>query len=297
MYDVIIVGGGPAGLSAALVLGRCRRRVLVCDSGRPRNGSAAAVHGYLTRDGIDPAEFRRIGREQLAPYATVEFLRGEVADAYRRDGGFEVLLRDGAWHSSRALLLAAGVVDELPRIEGIEEFYGRSVFHCPYCDGWEVRDEPLALYKPGGDVKTALELTVWSRDVVLCTDGPADLTDGDRRRLARHGVTVHEGEVVRLEGRDGRLERLVFADGESLPRRAMFFGTTSRPQSDLAEKLGCRLGEEGTADIDPHGSAGVPGLFVAGDAAGGVQMAIVAAAEGLKAAEAVNAMLTEEDTA
>ena len=298
MYDVIVIGGGPAGLSAALVLGRCRRRTLVVDSGRPRNGPARAMHGFLTRDGIDPAEFLRIGREQLGRYETVELVTGEVVGGRCREGRFDVRLADGTSQSSRALLLATGVVDELPEIDGVEQLYGRSVFHCPYCDGWEVRDRPLAMYKRGpGGAKAALELTVWSRDVVLCTDGPAELSVEDRSRLDRNGVAVDKGRLVRLEGTDGRLQRLVFADGRTLDRQALFFSTGSRPHSDLAETLGCDLGKKGTADIDPKGTAGVPGLFVAGDAAGGVQMVIVAAAEGLKAAEAVNAMLAEADTA
>jgi thioredoxin reductase len=147
-YDVIIVGGGPAGLSAALVLGRSRRRVLVCDNGRPRNAASHGLHGYLTRDGILPGELLRIGGEQLEPYG-VEFRQIEAADAERDVGGFSVLLAGGECVRSRLLLVATGVVDRLPEIDGVRELYGRSVFHCPYCDGWEMRDEPLAVYGRG----------------------------------------------------------------------------------------------------------------------------------------------------
>src|SRR5512145_3259015 len=140
-YDVVIVGGGPAGLSAALMLGRCRRRVLVCDTGRPRNRASQSMHGYLTRDGVPPREFVAIAREQLKPYTTVELRDVEVADAECRDGRFVVTLDGGAEIWSRKLLLATGVVDNLPDVAGIGDLYGRSVFHCPYCDAWELRDQ------------------------------------------------------------------------------------------------------------------------------------------------------------
>src|SRR5687768_7612451 len=145
-YDVLIVGGGPAGLSAALVLGRCRRRVLVCDAGRPRNAASHGLHGFLTRDGIKPSEFLEIARQQLRPYDTVELKQTEVTSARRLANGFELTLANGESVSARKLLLATGVVDELPALDGLPDFYGRSVFHCPYCDGWEVRDQPLAIY-------------------------------------------------------------------------------------------------------------------------------------------------------
>ena len=167
MFDVIIVGAGPAGLSAALILGRCRRKVLVCDAGHPRNAASRALHGYLTRDGIEPAELLRIGREQLSPYKTVQMRSGEVTDARRAGKGFEITVNDEAI-ASRKLLLATGVVDHLPDIEGLKPLYGRSVFHCPYCDGWEQRDQPIAIYgREDRGAGLALELTGWSRDLVV----------------------------------------------------------------------------------------------------------------------------------
>src|SRR3954471_345856 len=174
--DVIIVGAGPAGLSAALILGRCCRDVLVFDTGIYRNAASHALHGYLTRDGTPPLELLTLGREQLAPYDTVRLEHAEVVDARCVGGTFTVTLRDGSTRRCRKLLIATGVVDVLPAIDGIDSLYGRSVFHCPYCDGWEFRGKRLAIYGKGDAGKgLALELTLWSSDIVLCTDGPAEL--------------------------------------------------------------------------------------------------------------------------
>ncbi|MFN2533432.1 MAG: NAD(P)/FAD-dependent oxidoreductase [Pyrinomonadaceae bacterium] len=296
MLDVIIVGGGPAGLSAALVLGRCRRRVQICDAGHPRNAASHGLHGFLTRDGIDPAEFLRLAREQLRPYETVELRQVEVTHARHHASGFEVTLNNGEVISSRKLLLATGVVDDVPSIDGLGELYGRSVFHCPYCDGWEMRDRPLAVYGRGENgLGLALELLLWSRDLVLCTDGPAELSAEERQRLAHHEIRIREDRITRLEGSDGSLERIVFATGKPLRRSAMFFSTGNRQSSDLAAKLGCRFTEQGCVDTGDYETTNVPGLYVAGDASRLVQFVIVAASEGAQAAVAINKELMKED--
>ena len=295
MLDVIIVGGGPAGLSAALVLGRCRRRVLVCDSGRPRNAASHAMHGYLTRDGISPAEFLKIARQQLCRYDSVETCPSEVVAAAREGEGFKVTLNNGLWFTCRKLLLATGIVDEIPAIEGIEEFYGHSAHHCPYCDGWEVRDQPLAVHGRGEKGRDlALELMLWSRDLVLCTDGEV-LSAADRDMLARHGIAVREEQIARLEGRDGNLEHLVFINGEKLARRALFFSSRQYQPSGLAASLGCRVNKKHQIEVDQTGAVGMPGLYVAGDASWDVQLVILAAAEGAAAACAINKALMHEE--
>ena len=306
-FDVIIVGAGPAGLSAALLLGRCRRRVLVCDGGQPRNAASHGLHLFLTRDGIEPAQFLRIAREQLRPYDTVKLRSARVTDAKRLADGFEIVLKDqdsanaGANEervSTRKLLLATGVRDTLPEIEGLPAFYGRSVFHCPYCDGWEMRDQPLVAYGRGENgLGLALEVSFWSRDLVLCTDGPSELSRADLERLAERKIAVREDKIRRLEGTDANLERIVFEDGKALAVRGMFFTTSHSQSSNLAEKLGCTLTSEGCVDTGEYEITSVRGVYAAGDTSHLAQFVVVAAAEGAQAALAINKELMKEDLA
>jgi thioredoxin reductase len=295
-YDVIIVGGGPAGLSAALVLGRACRRVLVLDDGRPRNYATRAVHGFLTRDGIGPFELRKLGLEELRRYDSVRVEHAEVDEATREpDGTFRVTLHDGRQFASRRLLLATGVVDILPTVPGFDELYGRSVFHCPYCDGWELRGQPLAVYgcqRRGFGL--SIELLGWSRDIVLCSDGSCQLDADELATLDRNGIRVREERIARLEGTDGTLERIVFENGDVLPRRAMFFTTGQVQASRLALQLGCEFNEKGTVRTGPYEMTQVPGLYVAGDASRHVQWVVVAAAEGAEAAYAISQDLIKE---
>jgi thioredoxin reductase len=296
-YDVVVVGAGPAGLSAALILGRCRRSVLLCDTGRPRNAASRAMHGYLSRDGIPPQEFLALGRGELSKYETVRLVSIGAAAAECQEGGrFKVTLDDGEVVVSRKLLIATGVMDNLPEIGGFREFYGTSVFHCPYCDGWEQRDQPIAIYGQGSrGLGLSLELTVWSRDLVLCTDGPSELDAGDRAKLERNGIAIREDRIRSLEGRDGVLERVLFEHGEPLPRRAIFFTTGQSQRSALATHLGCEMNDKGTVATGKYETTHLPGLFVAGDASRAVQWVIVAAAEGAEAAFAINTDLLKED--
>jgi thioredoxin reductase len=299
MYDVVIVGAGPAGLSAALILGRCRRSVLVCDTGKPRNAASQGLHGFLTRDGIPPLEFLALGRAELGRYDTVEIRAIEVTAAERDgDGRFVVTLASGEQVWSRKLMLATGVVDRLPDIDGFRDLYGRSVFHCPYCDGWEVRQAPIGIYGRGAKgLGLSLEMTAWSRDLVLFTDGDAELDDADRARLDRCGIALREDKVARLAGEDGILRAVVLANDESVPRRALFFTLGQEQCSPLATRLGCAINEKGTVLTGKYETTHLRGLFVAGDASRKVQWVVVAAAEGAEAAFAINSDLIKEDLA
>jgi thioredoxin reductase len=295
MFDVIIAGAGPAGLSAALVLGRAQRTALVCDTAEPRNAPVRAMHGFLSRDGTAPADLRGISREQLARYPSVELRDIGIETARPLNGdGFAVELADHTTVETRRLLLATGVVDELPAIEGLAEHWGRGVFNCPYCDGWEHRDQPLAVL--GGDVINiflAVSLVRWSRDLVLCTDG-ATPDDGSLDLLSSRGIDVRETPVVGVEGSDEGLEHIVFADGSRLARRALFFHPPTRQRSDVPAQLGCTLLDDGSVQIDDLGRTDVPGVFAAGDMARrptmpvAGAMVIIAAAEGAVAAVAID---------
>lgn len=296
-WDVVIAGAGPAGLSAALVLGRARRKVLLCDTGTPRSWAAKHMHSFLTRDGLSPAQFRRLAHKELARYPGVVFRMAEVTAASRRaDGHFTVTLGKGRSLRSRKLLIATGVFDRLPRLDGIEQFFGTSVFQCPYCHGWEMRDAPIAVYgKRRRGFEMARAMTAWSSNIVLCTDGAAMLSATQRAHLRRNGIPVIEERIERLEGVRGKLRQIVFRDGRRLKRSAMFFDTPCSSQSKLAEVVGCQFARDGSVRCGQHEATSVPGVFVAGNIIKDVQLVIVAAAEGTRAAFGINRALTRED--
>jgi thioredoxin reductase len=290
-FEVVIVGGGPAGLSAAMVLGRCRRRVVLFDAGSYRNQRARHVHGFLGLDGIAPTELRRRARDQLAPYWTVEVRDQRVTAARVASRGFTVDVAGAGSVTCRKILIATGIVDHVPPTPGAAELVGDGLYQCPYCDGWEVRDQPLAVYERVGAV--ACLLTQWSRDVVLCTDGPADLRDEVRQRLARRGVAVESRPIRAFERREGGV-RIVFREGRPLDRRAIFSHVGSRPGSDLVQQLGCTTDDGGGVVVDRCARTSVDGVFVAGDASRDVLLAVVAAGEGAAAAVAINRALDGE---
>jgi thioredoxin reductase len=295
--DVIIVGGGPAGCSAALVLGRCRRRVLVIDSGRPRNAASHAMHALISRDGMPPAEFLAAARADALRYPTVQWRDGFVVNAWCEPNGFGVELQDGTRLASRKLLLATGVVDEVPRLAGIERFYGRSVHHCPYCDAFEHSDEALAVYGRGEKgVGLALMMSLWSADVMLFTDGDDPEARAADERLRAHGIALQEAPIAALEGDDdGRLRAVVLRDDTRVARDAMFFATGRHQRSPLPERLGCRLDDGAVATDRPLEETSVPGVYVAGDASKDLLLVVVAAAEGAKAAFAINRTLCRDE--
>jgi thioredoxin reductase len=265
-YDVVVAGGGPAGLNAALILGRVRRRVLLADSGQPRNAPAGAVHGFLSRDGADPAELRAIAREQLAAYPAVRLLDAAVESATGAGDEFEVTLGGGEPARARRLLLATGVTDELPAVKGLARLWGRGVYHCPYCHGWEVRDQPVAVI--GGDdtaAHLALNLARLGCDVVLCADGPLAVGEVVASALQAGGIRVCEDLVLGVDGEPDRYVRLDLSPGWILERRAVFVHPVFRQRSDLAAQLGCTFLEDGAVQVSELGQTTIPGVYAAGD--------------------------------
>ena len=264
-YDAVIVGGGPAGLSAALVLGRATKRVLVVDDDRPANAVSQGVGGLLGHDRVKPADLRESGRRQLEEHPNVEIRHGAVEDVERIRDGFMVRPAHGAPVRAHAIVLAHGLRYDPPPLPGIEAFWGQSVFHCAFCDGWEVRDRPLAFHGSGpGAVRSALVLAGWSNDVVLCTDGAPDPGGA---LLAAAGVRVRTEPIARLAGSDGRLERIEFTHGPAERREALFVNTRRDQPNGLAAALGCEVTEAGTLLTDADGRTSVAGVYAAGDAA------------------------------
>jgi thioredoxin reductase len=264
-YDAVIVGGGPAGLSAALVLGRAKKRVLVVDDNRPANAVSQGVGGLLGHDRVKPADLRESGRRQLEEHGDVEIRHGAVEDVERIRDVFLVKATAGPPVRAHAIVLAHGLRYDPPRLPGIEALWGRSVFHCAFCDGWEVRDRPLAFHGSGpGAVRSALVLAGWSNDVVLCTDGAPDPGGA---HLAAAGVRVRTEPIARLAGNDGRLEQIEFTDGPAERREALFVNTRRDQPNGLAAALGCELTAAGTIVTDPDGRTNVAGVYAAGDAA------------------------------
>ena len=264
-YDAVIVGGGPAGLSAALVLGRANKRVLVFDDDRPANAVSQGVGGLLGHTRVKPAELRESGRRQLAEHADVEVRRGAVEHAGRIGDVFVVRPADGPPVRAHAIVLAHGLRYDPPPLPGIEALWGRSVFHCAFCDGWEVRDRPLAFHGSGpGAVRSALVLAGWSDDVVLCTDGAPDPGGA---LLAEAGVRVRTEPIARLAGDDCRLAQIEFTHGPAERREALFVNTRRDQPNGLAAALGCELTADGTIVTDGDGRTIVAGVYAAGDAA------------------------------
>lgn len=296
MFEVIIVGGSSAGLSAALVLGRARRRVLVYDHGQPCNRFSHASHGFLTRDGVAPADLLAIGREQLAPYTTVDIRSAVVNAVYRHEGGFRVETADGEHADARKVILATGIRDQLPALEGIEQLWGKSVFHCPYCDGWEVRDQPLVVYgEDEGLYHQAHMLLQWSRLLTVCTGGKLAIAPEQRAFFARHNVHVIETPIARLEGTDGNLAHMVFGDGSTLDSRVMFIRPIRQQHYPLVAMLGCAINENGVVQIDALGRTSVESIYAAGDLSNSIRSVAASVAQGSSAAAGVNYDLIMED--
>jgi thioredoxin reductase len=292
VYDVVVVGGGAAGLTAALVLGRARRRVAVVDGGAPRNAPAAHMQGFLSRDGMPPADLLAAGRAEVTGYG-VELLEDQVVGI---DAGFVVRLAGGQLLRTRRILVATGSRDELPEIPGVRQRWGRDLLHCPYCHGWEVRDQPIGvLGTQPGSVPHAQLVRQWSDDVIFFVH-TYDLTSAERVQLEARGIRVVSGEVARLVVEADRLTGVELIDGRVIARTAVFIRPGNLPHVDgLLTDLGCEVNEAGFVTVDATGRTSTFGVWAAGNVVDPRAQVITAAGAGSAAAIAINADLVQDD--
>lgn len=295
-YEVAIVGGGPAGLQCALLLGRARRSVILIDRGEPRNADVIETHGFLTRDGATPADLFACAREQLRRYPNVAFQTSEAQSARPSESdSFELEIQNGERIVASRVLIATGMRDRLPEIPELRECWGKSAFVCPYCDGWEVRDAPIAVWgNTRSGTSLARELYQWSRDILVCSGLTTPITPDEREWLDANGVRVKEGSIARLHHDAGGLQAIEFDDGERVPRRALFLSVMLEQCCDLAEAMGCHLTTRGHIDVDHEYRTSVPGVYAAGDCVTHMHQIVFAAASGARAAIAINDDLTNE---
>lgn len=295
-FDVAIIGGGPAGLNAALVLGRARKRVAVIDEGRPRNAVTREIHGYLTRDGISPSEFRRIAKEEIRAYPSVSFVADTTVSIVGTDGRFQIETEQGQTFTSKKVLFAVGMKDQPLNIPGLKEVYGKSAFVCPYCDGWELRDQPLVIINKGPELMHfAPVISGWTNRFTVCTNGPDQLSDAEREELQRNDVPLFDSLIRHIDASDGIVQQVVLEDGTTIPCRGIFFKPKLVLGSDLPQAIGCEISEDGMIVVDEFGKTNIPGVYSAGDAASRLHQAIASASAGSFIAAVVNNELNTED--
>jgi thioredoxin reductase len=298
-YDVLIIGGGPAGLSAALQLGRSLRSVLICDNNEPRNGPAAEAHGYLTRDDIAPQKLRRLGREEVAKYGC-KFRDSQVTNVTKDENGFTSTLDTDETVTSRKVILATGVSDMLPDTNGFEELWGSGVYHCPYCHGYEVRNEPLGVLVTASEQLEHTKLIYnLSADLVVFTDGLDVFDEETRSEFIEKGIEIEDEPITALNGTDDGLESISLADGRDVSRHALFYAPPTKQHSELVDQLGLQVNESGLVEITQSkygtGFTSVDGLFVAGDASSDSALSIPSAvADGSMVGGTVNLELSRE---
>lgn len=296
LLDVIIIGGGPAGLNAAVILGRCRRRVILFDNGRQRNLRSSGMHNYLTRDDILPSDFIQIARKEIKKYGVIYRNREVIFAKNLKNGHFEITDIKNQKYRAKKILVATGLEDTLPGLEGFAELYGHSIFHCPYCDGWEVRDKKIGVYarnKNGFDL--ALSLTTWSHSVTYFTDGRRYLKPAELDVLKQYRIPVITSHIQKLESRKGKLRNIVLKNNEVLRCDALFFVNGYKQQSSLVQELGCQVNKKQVVLTNRFQQTNIPGVFVAGDASRDMHFVVVAAAEGAKAGVTINKELQKEE--
>jgi thioredoxin reductase len=310
LFDCAVIGGGPAGLNAALILGRARRNVILLDNNNPRNAVTQESHGFITRDGIKPKEFREIAHKELGRYPSVTYAKKEVTSVIKNEKNnknnnnnnepsFELVTSENERHRSKTIIISTGLKDVLPNIENISDYYGKSLFHCPYCDGWELRDKPLVIII-GEQVQGFHYIQTiynWSKDLIVCTNnGEIFRNSAQKSLLQNKGIKIVESKIKKFVGTNGQIEKIIFENGESVLRRGGFVMPQLIQASNFGKQLGCQYTPLGGIAVDSFGRTNIQGVYAAGDASviNPAQL-IIAAAEGVRAAAGVNTDLTQKE--
>ncbi len=295
-FDVIIVGGSYSGLSAAMSLGRALRQVLVIDSGLPCNRQTPHSHNFITQDGEKPAVISAKAKLQVDIYKTVQFYNGLAIKAIKTENGFEIETESGEIFNARKLLFATGVKDLLPEIKGFADCWGISVLHCPYCHGYEVKNEKTAIIANGEmGFEFAKLISNWTKDLRLCTNGKSELTSEQTQILKNHGVLILEEEIDSLENKDGYVSNIVFKNGEKVDVKAIYARVPFEQHCKLPKDLGCEINEQGYLKVDLMQKTTIPGIFGSGDATTQMRSVALAVSSGSIAGAVINKELIDED--
>lgn len=296
LMDCAVIGGGPAGLNASLVLGRSRRKTILFDDNKPRNAVTSEAHGFITRDGTDPQELKKIAQKELSRYPDVTIEKQRVLSVTKENGVFRITAEDGGIHHAQKVILATGFKEVLPAIESVKDFYGTSLFSCPYCDGWELRDKPLAVISESSvALHMAKVVSNWTDELIVCTNGNQIFSAEEKRKLESHGIKIYEKKIRSLIGEKGFLEKIEFEDGETVLREGGFITPEWQQATDIGLHLGCKLNERGGIETDSWKKTSVDGLYACGDTLmAGPSQLILAAGEGSMAAISINGSLIEE---
>ncbi|WP_080873544.1 NAD(P)/FAD-dependent oxidoreductase [Oceanobacillus timonensis] len=295
LYDCAVIGGGPAGLNASLVLGRGRKEVILLDDGAPRNAVTQGSHNFITRDGIKPVEFRKAAHADLRKYPGISIQKERVSDIVQNDTVFRIQTERGQDYEAQTIILATGLKDILPEIEGIHDFYGTSLFACPFCDGWELKNIPLVYIADGAHSFHGIKMiSNWNRDMVVCTNGKESLSAEERDILTQKQIKVIDDEILRLQGDNGQLKTIQFKNGKELHKEAGFVSSNMEQASPFAKRLGLELNDMGGIKTDSQGRTSVKGIYAGGDTASGPPQLVIAASEGSKAAIGVISDFVED---
>lgn len=296
LFDCAIIGGGPAGLNAALVLGRARRNTILLDNNSPRNAVTQESHGFITRDGVKPNEFRQIAHKEIGRYPSVKYSKREVTSVVKNEASFELGTSEDEQYQSKTIIISTGLKEILPRIDTISDYYGKSLFSCPYCDGWELKDRPLVVIITEVSQSHGFHFIQiiynWSEDLIVCTNGEAFQNSEQKTLLQNKGIKIVENKIKNFVGKNGQMEQIVFENGETILRKGGFVNPRWIQSSDFGMRLGCISNSDGGIVIgDRFGRTNIQGVYAAGDASS-IGSLVIAAAEGSQAAWGVNVDLT-----